>query len=72
MLEKKKTDCLLMIGTTLQTNLPSKLISMANSRNVPVIEINPEPSGVAAEVIIAKKSAEVLQSILQQLEKYFY
>jgi len=67
----KKMDCLLLIGTTLQTNLPSRLVSIANTNKVPVIEINPEPSKAQTEVTIAQKSGEVLPKLVKHVEHLF-
>ena len=36
-------DCLIVIGTALETNLASRIVEQAVSRKLLVIEVNPEP-----------------------------
>jgi NAD-dependent deacetylase len=40
----EKSDCLIIIGTSIETNLTTRLVGSFVERNLPIIEINPNPS----------------------------
>ena len=62
---------LFVIGTTLQTNLPYRVVMSALYRKVPIIEINPEPVGVGERglALFREKSGEILPKIIDEYEK---
>ena len=62
-------DALMFIGTTLMTNLPSKIVDSAIGRKIPIIEINTEPVGKKSILSLAGKSGEILPKILINLEQ---
>lgn len=67
----RKMDCLLIIGTSLQTNLPSQIVMVGLQRGIPLIEINPEPiqSFSRTEVIqLPFKSGDILPKIVNELD----
>lgn len=36
-------DCLVVIGTALETNLASRMVDTAIEKKIPIIELNPNP-----------------------------
>lgn len=66
-----RVDLLFIIGTTLQTNLPYRIVMRSFYRKVPMIDINPTPIGLREHGVIQfkEKSGEILPKIVEQFEK---
>ena len=63
-----RSDLLLLIGTTLLTSLPFSIVLYLHNRNVPIIEINPEPTIEAYATHTFKQSASiVLPKLVKEL-----
>ncbi|OLS22903.1 MAG: NAD-dependent protein deacylase 1 [Candidatus Heimdallarchaeota archaeon LC_3] len=64
-------DILFVVGTTLQTTLPYRVVMTALNRKVPVVEINPEPTGIGERglALFKEKSGEILPKIVDEYEK---
>ncbi|RMG30584.1 MAG: hypothetical protein D6732_16075 [Methanobacteriota archaeon] len=61
----QKTDLLIVVGTTLQTTFPYLLVESAIGRNLPIIEINPEPvMGKLPVFSFADSAATVLPKLI--------
>ena len=55
-----RSDLLLVIGTTLLTSLPYSIVSYLHRRNIPIIEINPEPIIEGYATYTFRQSASVV------------
>ena len=66
-----KMDFLFVIGTSLQTNLPYQMVMKALSRNIPIVEINPEPTDLAnyGAISFKEKSGDILPKIIEELRR---
>ncbi len=64
-----KMDALLLVGTTLQTNLPRKLFEIAYFKQLPMIEVNTEPIGIKKYGVmeLKGKSGEILPELLKKV-----
>lgn len=64
-------DLLFVVGTTLQTTLPYRVVTTSLYRKVPVVEINPEPTGAGEQglALFKGKSGEILPKIVEEYEK---
>lgn len=64
-----KMDALLLVGTTLQTNLPRKLFEIAYFKQLPMIEVNTEPLGITKYGVLELKgkSGEILPEIVKKI-----
>lgn len=64
-----KMDALMLVGTTLQTNLPRKLFELSYYKQLPTIEINPEPIGLKKYGVLELqgKSGELLPEIVKKV-----
>ena len=62
-------DALVLIGTTLQTNVPRKLFELAYIKQLPMIEINPNPIGLTKYGVLELKgkSGELLPEIVKKI-----
>ncbi len=62
-------DALLLVGTTLQTNLPRRLFELSYFKQLPTIEINPQPLGLQkyGVLVLEGKSGEILPEILRKI-----
>merc|ERR1711865_255957 len=67
----KDCDLMIVIGTMCTTSLPQKIIANCSKRNIPVIDINPNPNThFKADVLQCKdKSDEILRSVIQRLNE---
>lgn len=54
----RECDCLVVVGTALETNMALRLVSSAVSRKITVIEINPDPCIIADGVLQLKGTSE--------------
>lgn len=67
---ESEMDCLIIIGTTLETFLPSRIADIALSRNVPIVNINTEKDAVQdlqnskSVIHIVDTASNALQSIV--------
>jgi NAD-dependent deacetylase len=69
-LEKgENIDALMIVGSTLQTNLPRRLFEFAYFKELPIIEINNDPIGLEKYGVleIKGKSGEVLPEIVKKI-----
>lgn len=64
-------DLLFVVGTTLQTNLPAQIFQVSYSRDVPIVEINPNPLGLEKYgiYVFAQSVGEVFPTIIEQLKE---
>ena len=62
-------DALMLVGTTLQTNLPRKLFELSYYKQLPTIEINPNPIGLQKYGVLELqgKSGEILPEIIKKI-----
>lgn len=62
-------DALLIVGTTLQTNLPNQLVNLAYYKKIPTLAINLEPLGLDqyGMLELLGKSGEILPGIVSKL-----
>lgn len=69
LLSSNDIDMLLIIGTTLQTNLPYQIFHNSIVRSIPIIEINIEPLGLERYGVksLKGKVGEILPQILNRL-----
>lgn len=68
----RECDLLIIIGTTLQTNLPYKMVVMAEQRNIPIIFIDPNPQNVLNEfnmIMMIGQSGILFPNIVNEVEK---
>ena len=61
-------DALLLIGTTLQTNLPRQLFELAYYKQLPILDINPHPIGLKqyGTLELVGKSGEILPELVKK------
>ena len=66
-----KMDALLLVGTTLQTNLPMKLFEQAYFKQAPMIEIDINPLGLTKYGVLELqgKSGDILPEIVKKISK---
>ena len=62
-------DGLLVVGTTLQTNLPNQLVNYAYYKKIPTIAVNLESLGLEqyGMLELLGKSGEILPGIVSKL-----
>ena len=62
---------MIVIGTMCTTSLPRKIIANCSKRNIPVIDINPNPNThFKANVLQCKDTSdEILRSVIQRLNE---
>lgn len=67
----KQMDALILVGTTLQTNLPRKLFELAYYKQLPMIEVNINPIGLSKYGVLELqgKSGEILPEIVKKVSK---
>ncbi len=64
----KKSDLVFVVGTTLQTTLPYRMVGEAIAHDIPLIEINPDPVLLDyAKVVFDDRATSVLQEIAKRL-----
>merc|ERR1719504_312797 len=63
-------DCLLVVGTTLTTGLPTRVVNSAQRRGIPVLNIDPEAAKEPREGMLnlAAKSGAALPALLSALK----
>ena len=68
--KSREIDLLFVIGTTLQTTLPAKILGMAYNRSIPIIEINPHPLGLDDYGILVLEGSvgAIFPQIMQELQ----
>jgi NAD-dependent deacetylase len=59
-----RADALLVVGTSGVVYPAAGFVVEANLRGVPVVEVNPDPSGLEADVVLALPAAEAVPRIL--------
>ena len=64
-----KMDALLLVGTTLQTNLPRKLFELSYFKEIPTIEVNVNPIGLKKYGVLELKgkSGDILPEIIKKI-----
>ncbi|MHA2090299.1 MAG: SIR2 family NAD-dependent protein deacylase [Candidatus Kariarchaeaceae archaeon] len=63
-----KADLLVVVGTTLATTIPNRIVSILLSSDKPVIEVNPDPVlDNYTEFVFNQSSSEVLPKLIESL-----
>lgn len=65
----EKMDALLLVGTTLQTNLPRKIFELSYYKEIPTIEVNVDPIGLKKYGVLELqgKSGDILPEIVKKI-----
>ena len=58
----------MLVGTTLQTNLPRQLFELAYYKQLPILDINPHPIGLKqyGALELVGKSGEILPELVKK------
>lgn len=63
-------DCLVVIGTTLETNLASKIVETAVGNDILIVEINPEPCIQVGNVKqLVGTAEEIVPELIKEVKK---
>ncbi|MFW9930078.1 MAG: NAD-dependent deacetylase [Candidatus Thorarchaeota archaeon] len=67
----KAVDVLLIVGTSVQTNLPYQIILHCLARKILIIDVNPQPIGLSqyGVIEIKGKSGEILPELIREIQK---
>jgi NAD-dependent deacetylase len=64
-------DCLIVIGTTLETNLASKIVEIAVGNDILIVEVNPEPCIQVGNVKqLVGKAEEIVPELIKEVKKF--